>query len=548
MKILDILLLENNYEDMFKGIPDTFAKYYNPKEYIKWAKEHLKKKDRITWYLRIKRLSVMKSSLFRVDGQGKDIDAVVNAELEKYNKRTKGEKLLSLNELPPNLETRLDHFLSLPIHKIQNYEFQWQHPHEVLNVFDDYESEWKESVKKYVVDDPENEIVIDFKDGYAWVNLNKEYCRKEGDAMGHCGNSAAYKRGDTVLSLRKKIVVNKDVFWEPHLTFILDRNGYLGEMKGRGNDKPSDKYHKYIIELLEDDIIEGIKGGGYMPKNNFSLADLDEQERERLVNKKPELFSIWDYIAENGIDEHVRKKMPEIANELGLEYLEQARELVVYEEDLKNFLRSHANDDDGSKDAFIRLKEIEDGDEDIEIDEPTAITIHNVLNDKNLSTLMDYAQKNFKQHDFFGVEAMKELRTYHKEIYNALLGAYKDSMLGAEKEHLVDQCIEWASNIGKYGCYTEKEEGLDTTLKFVMELYELNYAVEALSDGGFDNGLSAETVKNFIDSEVEYAFSGDYKNDSYEGIEPFDPEKNIENKFNQLVKKNVLPLLNANGS
>lgn len=120
--------------------------------------------------------------------------------------------------------------------------------------------------------------VLAFPDGYSWVDLERRYCELERDTMGHCGNVGG-ALDDTILSLRDK----KNI---PYLTFILNK-GILGEMKGRGNDKPSTKYHPYIIELLKLPIIKRIKGEGYLPEKNFKLSDLKEDQLEELIKIKP---------------------------------------------------------------------------------------------------------------------------------------------------------------------------------------------------------------------------------------------------------------------
>src|SRR6266851_947531 len=89
-----------------------------------------------------------------------------------------------------------------------------------------------------------------------------------------CGNVPSERPGDRILSLRRKVQRGDMVRWYPIATFILDRDGQLGEMKGRGNDKPAPKYHFYIVALLRHHMINGIKGGGYMPENNFAMEDL----------------------------------------------------------------------------------------------------------------------------------------------------------------------------------------------------------------------------------------------------------------------------------
>jgi hypothetical protein len=129
------------------------------------------------------------------------------------------------------------------------------------------------------------------------VKLDREYCDAEGKAMEHCGNMGTPEEGDRILSFRSKVGETKQ---KPHLTFILDKNGYLGEMKGRGNDKPSEKYHPYIIDLLQKDFVKGIKGGGYLPQNNFSLSDLDDEQRKALIEQKPQLGTSYDILKADG--------------------------------------------------------------------------------------------------------------------------------------------------------------------------------------------------------------------------------------------------------
>lgn len=119
--------------------------------------------------------------------------------------------------------------------------------------------------------------------GWRWVSLDRSYCEMEKESLGHCGN-AAYKEGDNILSLRDPQNI-------AHLTFI-ENKGVLGETKGRSNSKPSPKYHQAIVELLKNDKIISIRGGGYLSENNFSLDDLSN--KEELLKLKPKLdFAVY---------------------------------------------------------------------------------------------------------------------------------------------------------------------------------------------------------------------------------------------------------------
>ncbi len=95
----------------------------------------------------------------------------------------------------------------------------------------------------------ETKKLLDVGNGYAWYDLGAGSSAAEGEAMGHCGNRPSETDGDRLLSLRKEVRLGKHVLHRPSLTFI-ENNGYLGEMKGRANEKPNKKYHEAIAKLL----------------------------------------------------------------------------------------------------------------------------------------------------------------------------------------------------------------------------------------------------------------------------------------------------------
>ena len=190
----------------------------------------------------------------------------------------------------PRVEQRMEHFLSLPINGIQTYEFGWQHPDKILGDFRKAEAEWQSARKREVshTEDYEDiEPIIQFPDGSAWFDLKRSSCGTEGDAMGHCGNTADTRDSHTVLSYRTPVQGNEGK-WVPRMTFILDKeHGTLGEMKGYANEKPAEKYHPYIIELLKQPYVKGFGPGGYQPENNFNINDLPPEQAEALKEMKP---------------------------------------------------------------------------------------------------------------------------------------------------------------------------------------------------------------------------------------------------------------------
>jgi hypothetical protein len=217
-----------------------------------------------------------------------------------------------------DLTNSLVHFLSLNITQINNFRFENQQWKEIEGYFKKLEIEWAEKQKSWI--DITDELkegkispVVVFDDGFRWFNLNRPQCEQEGKAMGHCGNCGG-RSDDTILSLRKLEQKGGRMYARPSLTFILHDNGQLGEMKGRGNNKPNEEYHPYILRLLDQkNLIKGIEGGGYLPENNFSLGDLSEDGLEAIFNARPDL-QINDTTSLGRVVEYFISKDKELPN------------------------------------------------------------------------------------------------------------------------------------------------------------------------------------------------------------------------------------------
>ena len=254
--------------DKFKRLPNTWKMYLSEVlvyEMFFLANEELEKES--------------------IDNQ--DIEKFIDIKLKKLQAK-------SYDVTPPSVTAyaRLTHSNGIEYQKIKDlnpFELKSSFIAELDNLEKEYQDNNKLLSQLVDIDSEGTEIVLDLGE-YVWVDLQKPYCREEGDAMGHCGNTGAYKSSDTVLSLRQKVTHDGEKYHRPVLTFILDDRGFLGEMKGRNNNKPSEKYHSYIVELLKSPIVHGIKGGGYKPENNFSISDLDQHYIDDIVSVKGEDF------------------------------------------------------------------------------------------------------------------------------------------------------------------------------------------------------------------------------------------------------------------
>lgn len=165
--------------------------------------------------------------------------------------------------------------------------------------------EWHDSLKATgVITNEKGTILLTFPDGYYWIDLGTNSCSEEGEAMGHCATT----NSDTLYSLRKK--------QSPHVTAAIENVwqtlegdkgkvvSYITQMKGRGNDKPVEKYHPYIVELLaypnvSDSVkvvtdyhqIVDIRLGEYQPENDFHISDLSAERIKFLYSTNPELIN-----------------------------------------------------------------------------------------------------------------------------------------------------------------------------------------------------------------------------------------------------------------
>jgi len=184
-------------------------------------------------------------------------------------------------------------------------------PYNLHRVFADMEQTWQENRKQIVTPQSKDEVVIDMGDGTGWVFLDRASCDAEGAAMGHCGNSPRSGSTDRILSFRSFQAGGDH---KPHMTFILEENGFLGEMRGRSNKSPHPKYHNAIVKLLLHPMIKGIGRARWegFQAGNFKISDLEPRLQDYLLKKKP-IFAPLDFIVKNFENKEAKKLLLEMA-------------------------------------------------------------------------------------------------------------------------------------------------------------------------------------------------------------------------------------------
>jgi hypothetical protein len=308
LDILNYMKRKERYQGMFQNLPPsirTEKKRVRFKNEIEWSMNHLKKDDRIIWYLSI----LQRFILFQIRTNNTiPEDKKYNKIGSKIKRKLKGWDTERIEEDFELFNHEVwEHFADIQSvfgsFKMLNYSFHNEvqnklKPKTVREVFSDFQKMEQDLQNdngrdRYCSD---GEPVLTFNDGWAWFGVSEGFSGQEATAMRHCGNGEG-GNGDYLLSLRQPMDKLGVTFWKPHLTFILNE-GYLGEMKGFANQKPHPQYHSYIEALLAHEMIKGMKGGGYLPRNNFSFLDFEENVQIRVLEKKPDLE--FDLIGNGG--------------------------------------------------------------------------------------------------------------------------------------------------------------------------------------------------------------------------------------------------------
>lgn len=246
-------LFEASYDGMIKNLRVSYPEQVGfIDDNLKWAKAVFKKDERIVWWLR------------QVTQHLKDPESVDLA----------------------TMSTQLEHFMGYNAPSIQTYQFGKKTYDEIVNDLNALQQAYEQAsnLKDPSVTPQEGDYeLVKFNDGSSWWFVDRGYCEAEGKSGAHCGNiTGKYKTDQRILSYR----INNRV----KMTFILEPDGKLGEMKGWGNQKPSAKFYPHIVSLLLDPMIKGIQGGGYLPDQNFSVFDLDDKNLQVINQQKPSLI------------------------------------------------------------------------------------------------------------------------------------------------------------------------------------------------------------------------------------------------------------------
>lgn len=308
------LLLEAAYDGMIDSLKKNFPN--NIKEIddnIKMAKIILKKQDRIVWYIKILR-AYLSNNINAVKGDYNFTD------MQSFN-------------------NDFFHYYGYNFNEIENTQLTNQNISELFQTFNSIIQTYQKSDKAPVPVQHGDYELIKCNDGTSWWFIDRSYCEEEGRSGKHCGNvTGKHNTNQRILSLRTP---NHNVI----LTFILESNGYLGEMKAKANLKPAEQYHPNIMQLLLNPIVKGIKGAGYAPWMNFSIFDLSDNDIKIIIQhgkqyliadqikaEPIEFLKAPDYIKNvKEYQEIAIKKLPALKHLIGEEHNIQSWENAISE-------------------------------------------------------------------------------------------------------------------------------------------------------------------------------------------------------------------------
>jgi hypothetical protein len=134
-----------------------------------------------------------------------------------------------------------------------------------------------------------NNIIFDYRIngiGYYWVDLNCYYSSEMLFRLHNCARVNSYQN---FLELRE---YTNDGYNHSRVVIVIDKSGFINQIKGDYDIKPNMIYKDYIYDLFLN--YKELCGFKFMFKNttNFTLKDLSSDELNNLKKIRPELFTI----------------------------------------------------------------------------------------------------------------------------------------------------------------------------------------------------------------------------------------------------------------
>jgi len=172
--------------------------------------------------------------------------------------------------------TPVIHYVNSPIHS-KKPNINKLTLKEALKKSEEWHKELEKTAGK-IIENETGKVILTFKDGFYWIDLETTSCVDSAKSMGHCGNT---NEGTTLLELR-------DVKKKSHITIAYNENDdKFTQIKGKGNTRPIDKYHKYIVDIIIELDVKDFQSE-YSNSSDFHVEDLSDELYDYLEENAPE--------------------------------------------------------------------------------------------------------------------------------------------------------------------------------------------------------------------------------------------------------------------
>lgn len=284
-------------------------------EYAPRIQDMLEREDRVVWAIKYLKLSLLSSIVSLVDswysGANKprivtilwdDVFSKMNfvkklikswgrafTQVFYERKSNLGVYVYTPREAMGDIEL-LERVLRSGIKPVEDYVWAPELTYNDLYMaLDEIIDEHKKQLKGWAPVDEEagDKIIIAYKsEKLYWFDLQRPSCSLEGDAAGHCGNSPRSNTDDNVYSLSTLKKVGKSWYRYPHITAVLEGDGLLGEIKGRGNTTPHEKYGDKLVDLCLLPEVKGIGEARWEEEENWTWDHFTEEQQQRILDEK----------------------------------------------------------------------------------------------------------------------------------------------------------------------------------------------------------------------------------------------------------------------
>lgn len=202
-------------------------------------------------------------------------------------------KTLYYNTINPFL-SKFEHYYNYNLPAINNLDVtKFDEFSSVFDKMEEYVKKHEERQKRIIpVDSTESKKIVHVcrNPNFVWYDLETCSSDEESSAMAHFGSDS---RGTTLFSLREKTFDNNGslIGYTSRITMTYeDKLKSALQVKGYKNQKPSQKYIPFFMELVENGIVNSIDlSDSYKPFNDLHWMDFSKEEIKRLALKNKNL-------------------------------------------------------------------------------------------------------------------------------------------------------------------------------------------------------------------------------------------------------------------